>query len=228
MSQAGLERLAGAGATSPIRLAARVITARGFAQGTPVAASCGWLRDSPRASDVSIVAISLVDCLVDRRRGHARPAAYLLAQRIQRGRCRPLPAPARYNEQVRAAIEALIGSLDPTLNRLLTATVDQTLAGWFATRGKRGHADRSPGPSAGRTDRAGASQHRSRACPDDRGQAGSQGRRPSQPSALGRGGMVLVRFHESCGWREIGRWPEALCLGENELREEVLMHLPLR
>jgi hypothetical protein len=33
-------------------------------------------------------------------------------------------------EQVRAAIDALIGSLDPSLNRILVATVDHTLAGW--------------------------------------------------------------------------------------------------
>jgi GNAT superfamily N-acetyltransferase len=44
-----------------------------------------------------------------------------------------------------------------------------------------------------------------------------------------RGGMGLERFYESCGWPEIGRWPEALCLDGNELRDdEVLMHLPLR
>ena len=34
--------------------------------------------------------------------------------------------------QVRAAIDALIGSLDPSLNRILVATVDQRLAGWFS------------------------------------------------------------------------------------------------
>ena len=27
-----------------------------------------------------------------------------------------------------------------------------------------------------------------------------------------RGGMGLERFYESCGWWEIGSWPEALCL----------------
>jgi hypothetical protein len=43
-----------------------------------------------------------------------------------------------------------------------------------------------------------------------------------------RDGMGLERFYESCGWHEIGRWPQALCLGEDELREEVPMHLSLR
>jgi len=42
-----------------------------------------------------------------------------------------------------------------------------------------------------------------------------------------RGGIGLERFYENCGWREISRWPEALCLGDCELRDEVLMHLPL-
>jgi GNAT superfamily N-acetyltransferase len=41
------------------------------------------------------------------------------------------PIPPVTNEQVIPAIEALIGSLDPTLNRLLLATVDQALAGWL-------------------------------------------------------------------------------------------------
>lgn len=41
-----------------------------------------------------------------------------------------------------------------------------------------------------------------------------------------RGGMDLERFYERCGWREIGRWPEALCLGRNELRDKVLCTSP--
>jgi hypothetical protein len=35
--------------------------------------------------------------------------------------------------------------------------------------------------------------------------------------------MDLERFYESCGWCEMGRWPEALWLGGNEMRDEVLM-----
>src|SRR5674476_1529011 len=42
-----------------------------------------------------------------------------------------------------------------------------------------------------------------------------------------RGGMGLERFYEQCGWREIGRWPLALRLGEGDYRDEVLMRLPL-
>jgi len=43
-----------------------------------------------------------------------------------------------------------------------------------------------------------------------------------------RSGMGLERFYESCGWREIGRWPQALCLGVDKFRDEVLMYLSLR
>ena len=42
-----------------------------------------------------------------------------------------------------------------------------------------------------------------------------------------RGGMGLERFYERCGWREIGRWPAGLRLGDGDYRDEVLMHLPL-
>lgn len=38
-------------------------------------------------------------------------------------------------EQVRPAIEGLIGSLDPSLNRILVAMVDQRLAGWLVLAG---------------------------------------------------------------------------------------------
>lgn len=37
--------------------------------------------------------------------------------------------------QVRPALEALIGSLDPMLNCILLATVDQSLAGWLVLVG---------------------------------------------------------------------------------------------
>jgi hypothetical protein len=42
-----------------------------------------------------------------------------------------------------------------------------------------------------------------------------------------RGGMGLEGFYESCGWREIGRWPKALCVGGEDLLDEVLMHRTL-
>lgn len=42
-----------------------------------------------------------------------------------------------------------------------------------------------------------------------------------------RSGLGLEAFYESLGWQEIGRWPSALRLREED-RDEVLMFLPLR
>jgi GNAT superfamily N-acetyltransferase len=133
------------------------------------------------------------------------------------------------NEQVMPAIDALIGSLDPTLNRLLLATVDQTLAGWLLLVGNADiltahwarvlRVQTAPGHRGTGVGRALMSEVE-RAARDDF--------HLHHLHLELRGGMGLERFYESCRWSEIGRWPEALWLGENELRDEVLMRLPLR
>ncbi len=42
-----------------------------------------------------------------------------------------------------------------------------------------------------------------------------------------RGSLGLERFYAGC-WQEIGRWPGALRLREDDRRDDVLMLLPLR
>ena len=42
-----------------------------------------------------------------------------------------------------------------------------------------------------------------------------------------RSGQGLEGFYQSCGWREVGRWPGALRLGPGDDRDEVLMLLEL-
>ena len=131
-------------------------------------------------------------------------------------------------EQVAAAVGALVDSLDPTLNRLLVATVDHVLAGWLVLAG---NADSLTAHWARVLRVQTALEHRrtgvghslmvevARAARDEYGL-----------TALHlelRGGMGLEHFYERCGWREIGTWPLALRLGDNDYRDEVLMHLPL-
>jgi GNAT superfamily N-acetyltransferase len=132
------------------------------------------------------------------------------------------------DEQVMPAIEALIGSLDPTLNRLLLATVDQALAGWLVLVG-----------NADILTAHWARVLRVQTAPELRGTGVGRALMSEVERAVRddfqldhlhlelRGGMGLESFYENCGGREIGRWPEALCLGGGELRDEVLMHLPL-
>ena len=40
-----------------------------------------------------------------------------------------------------------------------------------------------------------------------------------------RGGTGLEAFYARLGWREIGRWPNALRLAADDTRDEVLMVL---
>ncbi|ONK12255.1 GNAT family N-acetyltransferase [Streptomyces sp. MP131-18] len=42
-----------------------------------------------------------------------------------------------------------------------------------------------------------------------------------------RGGLGLERFYAACGYREVGRVPAAIKLGDGELRDDVTMWLPL-
>lgn len=42
-----------------------------------------------------------------------------------------------------------------------------------------------------------------------------------------RGGMGIERFYASCGYRETGRVPGAIKVGENDYRDDVTMWLPL-
>ncbi|SFB80517.1 Acetyltransferase (GNAT) family protein [Streptomyces aidingensis] len=42
-----------------------------------------------------------------------------------------------------------------------------------------------------------------------------------------RGGMGLERFYESCGYKEVGRVPDAIRVAEDDLRDDVIMWRPL-
>jgi GNAT superfamily N-acetyltransferase len=132
-------------------------------------------------------------------------------------------------EQVRPAIEGLIESLDPSLNRILVAMVGQTLAGWLVLVG---NADTLTAHWARVLRVQTALEHRGvgvgRALMCEVERAAGDDLHLKHLHLELRAGMGLERFYESCGWCEVGRWPEALCLGGNELRDEVLMHLPLR
>ncbi|WP_165986315.1 GNAT family N-acetyltransferase [Streptomyces sp. YIM 98790] len=41
-----------------------------------------------------------------------------------------------------------------------------------------------------------------------------------------RGGMGLERFYESCGYKEVGRVPDAIRVADGDLRDDVIMWLP--
>ncbi|HEX3462348.1 MAG TPA: GNAT family N-acetyltransferase [Acidimicrobiales bacterium] len=129
---------------------------------------------------------------------------------------------------VEAAVGQLVGSLDPEVRTLLVAVGDEVLLGWLLLeRNSTPLTDHwarvlrlqtalgARGSGIGRA----LMTEAARAARDDLGL--------EQLHIEVRGGQGLEAFYESCGWREIGRWPGALRLGPNDDRDQVLMFLPL-
>jgi len=133
------------------------------------------------------------------------------------------------DEHVRPALEIMLASLDAGLDRLLVATVDGALAGWLLlscnaspltdhwakvlrVQTALGHR----GTGVGRA----LMTEVARSARDELGL--------DQLHLELRGGLGLERFYAGCGWQEIGRWPGALRLREDDRRDDVLMLLPLR
>lgn len=131
--------------------------------------------------------------------------------------------------QVVPAVANMVGSLDPDLNRLLIATTDQALAGWLLLAGNTSrltaHWARVLRVQTGL-------EHRGtgvgRALMTEVARAAEHDFGLDQLHLELRGGLGLERFYQSCGWREVGRWPTALRLNDQDQRDEVLMLLPLR
>jgi GNAT superfamily N-acetyltransferase len=127
------------------------------------------------------------------------------------------------------AVDALVDSLDAVLSRLLLATVDASLAGWLLLVGNAskvtahwGRVLRVQTALAHRGTGIGRAMMAevSRCARDDLGL--------EQLHLELRAGLGLESFYRACGWREVGRWPAALRLREDDDRDEVLMLLTLR
>lgn len=133
------------------------------------------------------------------------------------------------DEQVRPAVEALVASLDPSLNRLLLALHGEDLAGWVLLAG---NSSRLTAHWATVLRLQTAVGHRrsgvGRAMLVELARAASAEWHLDQLHLALRGGLGLERFYEECGWREVGRWPAALRLRPDDFRDEVLMMLTLR
>ena len=122
--------------------------------------------------------------------------------------------------------DELIAGLSPGRSRLLVALAGDSLAGWA-------HLRRDPGPLIAHW---GTISHL-QTLPPLRGQGiGSalmvwarqvarEEMSLEQLRLAARSGMGLGRFYARLGWREIGRWPGALRLAQDDDRDEILMLL---
>ena len=139
------------------------------------------------------------------------------------------PFPPVDAEHVRPALEAMLEGLAPTGDRLLLASVDHgRLAGWLllslnaaAVTRHWAHVSRVQTTL----------QHRGRGV----GRALMEEVARSAYEDLGldqlhlelRAGPDLEGFYGRLGWEQVGRWPAALRLSEDDHRDEVLMLLSL-
>ncbi|MGW2256220.1 GNAT family N-acetyltransferase [Kitasatospora sp. NPDC001660] len=136
------------------------------------------------------------------------------------------PFPPVNQDDVAPVADKLLSRLDPQQSRLLIAKVDGVLAGWVIL-------NRDPYRLVGHW----GTIHHLQTHPAFRGRGiGSALVRDLQKIArdeLGleqlhlaaRGGEGLEDFYGRLGWREIGRWPDALRLAPHDTRDEVLMIL---
>ncbi|MBO0907474.1 GNAT family N-acetyltransferase [Arthrobacter sunyaminii] len=138
------------------------------------------------------------------------------------------PFPPVADEQVLQSIDALVRSLDVAANRILIATLDGELAGWLLLAGNSSELT----AHWARVLRVQTALD-FRNCGVGRALMTEVARSAAEDLALEhlrlevRAGMGLEGFYQSCGWREIGRWPEALRLPGGD-RDEVLMALALK
>jgi GNAT superfamily N-acetyltransferase len=136
------------------------------------------------------------------------------------------PFPPVEAGQVEPVVDKILGRLNPQYSRLLVATCRDSLAGWVILNrdtnpltthwGNIHHLQTRPS-SRGRGIGSLLMQRLRRIARDEMGL--------EQLHLAARGGEGLEDFYRRLGWREIGRWPEALRLSTHDIRDEVLMLL---
>ena len=132
------------------------------------------------------------------------------------------------DEQVQPAVASVVASLDPRSDRLLVAEVDDHLAGWLLVAGSTSRLTRH----WARVLRVQTSlEHRGRgvgrALMTEAARAAREDLRLRHLRLELRAGTGLEDFYGRLGWQVAGRWPQALRLAADDLRDEVLMVLAL-
>jgi GNAT superfamily N-acetyltransferase len=136
------------------------------------------------------------------------------------------PFPPVGPAEVGPAVDRLAADLEPERVRVLVALEAGIVAGWVALT-------RHPRPPVAHWGEVRHLQTRLRCRGRGVGSALMNELRRiahdelslEQLHLAARGGVGLERFYQRLGWREIGRWPGALRLGQGDDRDEVLMVL---
>ncbi|MEV6553542.1 GNAT family N-acetyltransferase [Streptomyces sp. NPDC051597] len=136
------------------------------------------------------------------------------------------PFPPIGADQAGPAVDALVADLDPRTSRFLVASVDGHLVGWLNVR-------RALHPLTAHWGTVHHVQTRTTVRGRGIGVALMNRLREIAREEMGlealhlaaRGGVGLEDFYGRLGWKEIGRWPDALRLAPGDDRDEVLMLL---
>ncbi|MFC5723029.1 GNAT family N-acetyltransferase [Streptomyces gamaensis] len=136
------------------------------------------------------------------------------------------PFPPIDDGQAAPAVDRIVHSLAPETSRLLTASVQRELVGWLNVRrdpfeltahwGTLHHVQTRPALRGQGFGVALMNEVRTIA----RDEMGLE-----QLHLAARSGMGLEKFYGRLGWKEIGRWPQALRLAPGDNRDEILMLL---
>ncbi|MEV6347573.1 GNAT family N-acetyltransferase [Actinoplanes sp. NPDC051851] len=136
------------------------------------------------------------------------------------------PFPPVGAAEVAPVLSALIDGLSPAVSRLVVATSGVRPVGWVLL-------SRDPSPLVAHW---GTIRHLQTHPDHRRAGIGAALMREAQRIArdemgleqlrlAARGGMGLEDFYTRLGWRETGRWPNALRLSPTDTRDEILMTL---
>ncbi|MBM7807272.1 GNAT superfamily N-acetyltransferase [Geodermatophilus bullaregiensis] len=138
------------------------------------------------------------------------------------------PFPPVDPADVARTVEEMAGRLDPRLSRLLVATADGDLAGWLLVTGNAARLT-AHWASVSRVQTALA--HRgtgvARALVTEAARAARDDLGLTALHLQARGGAGLEDLYAHLGWVEVGRWPGALRLSADDVRDEVLVRLEL-
>jgi predicted GNAT family N-acyltransferase len=138
------------------------------------------------------------------------------------------PFPPVEIDEVVTATEEMVSSLDPILKRLLIATVDEALAGWLVLSGNDGYlTSHWAFVQRVQTNLNFRESGVGRALMEEASRAARHELGLKSLHIEVRGGAGLEDFYESIGWTEVGRWPGALRLGDDDYRDNVLMAMSL-
>ena len=132
------------------------------------------------------------------------------------------------DDDVAPVVDELVEGLHPTLRRVLLVEAGDELAGWLVLSG-HAHALRAHTGKVNRVQTAVG--HRGtgvgRVLMAELARSAAEDLGLAQLHLEVRGGMGIEPFYAQFGWQVAGRFPRALRLSADDLRDEILMYLDL-